>query len=350
MRTRKYVPKHMAPKPPSRKSFLLALFAASLAPLMLFSVVAVASAAKPVNKPCNPNSPKCQVTTTSTTVGSTTSSTVGSTTTSTLPPTTTTTVPPTTTTTVPPSGGTALWHGNADIDVDRGDQTDCMDKETPGLSSDHLSIVNDPNGQYGKVYRAGLTASDINAGNNRAEWNEAFVNCNGNDEINLWGENGPGSTDVFVGWRSLFAGDYYLGGNDNDGNVLQWKGDSSCGGPAVGMTIRNNRLAIRTIDGDYQAWSGPLMSSLVDGEYHEFVLRVNFSKTSTGFVELWLDGVQQIMLNGQTRINVPTVCPNDVKVYPKWGVYGMDVGVGAGPSHYLESPRIGLSYGAVVPR
>ncbi len=346
-------PRHMAPAkaPAPKRKGLKSLSAAFLVMALSLAAFSISDAAEAARPPCKPKK-LCQPTTT-TTVPSTTSTTGGTTSTSTTTTsttTTTTTVPPTTTTTVPPTGATPLWHGNADTDVDRGGNTDCMDKETPGLSSDHLSIANDPNGQYGKVYKAYLTAADINAGNNRAEWNEAYRNCDGNNELNLWGENGPSSTDVFVGWRSMFGGNYFLSGADNDGNVLQWKGDSSCGGPAVGMTIRNNRLAIRTIDGDFQAYSGPLFSSLVDGEWHDMVLRVNFSKTSTGFVEFWLDGVAQTMLNGQTRINVPTVCPNDVKVYPKWGTYGMDVGTGAGPIHYLESPRIGLSYAQAVPR
>jgi hypothetical protein len=246
-----------------------------------------------------------------------------------------------------------LWHGDADRDVDRGDQTDCMDKETPGLPSSRLSIVPDPLGLHGQVYRANLTAADIEAGDNRAEWNEAFVDCDGNTELNLWGENGPGTTDVFIGWRSMFGGDWALTGAANDGNVLQWKGDSSCGGPAVGMTIAGGRLSLRTIDGDPPGVEGLWVDSVPFSErlggWHDFVMRVGFSKTSTGFIELWVDGVAQSMSDGTTRHEGPTVCPNDVKVYPKWGVYGMDAGVGAGPAHWLESPRIGTTYSEVAP-
>ena len=242
-----------------------------------------------------------------------------------------------------------LWHADADRDNDMGSHTLFMDKNTDALPTSRLSIVPDPLGLYGKVYRAHLTAADIEAGQNRAEWNEALLG-DGDTELNLWGVDAPGTTDVFVGWRSMFGGDLALTGSSNDGNYLQWKGDSSCGGPAVGMTVRNNRLTVRTIDGNHLAWNGPLMSSLMDGRWHDFVLRVNFSKTSTGFVEVWLDGEQQTMLNGMSRIYLPTVCPNDTKVFPKWGVYGMDHGVGAGPIHWLESPRIGTTYAAAAPR
>jgi hypothetical protein len=55
--------------------------------------------------------------------------------------------------------------------------------------------------------------------------------------------------------------------------------------------------------------------------------------------------VKQTMVNGLQRIYVPTVCPNDTKVYPKWGTYSMVSSSNA--IHYIESPRIGTSYGAV---
>ena len=221
-----------------------------------------------------------------------------------------------------------------------------MDKEETGTGS-LLSIATDPQGLYGKVYKAVVFGDGT-----RAEWNEAYRDCDGNNEINLWGANGPGTTDVYIGWRSLFTGNFALTGSTNDGNVLQWKGDSSCGGPAVGMTISNNRLSLRTIDGDPPGveglWNDPVLFEDRVDQWTNFVMRVNFSKTDTGFIELWINGQMQIMSDGTTRHEGPTVCPNDTKVYPKWGVYSM--ASGSSPIHWLESPRIGTSFGAVVPQ
>ena len=56
------------------------------------------------------------------------------------------------------------------------------------------------------------------------------------------------------------------------------------------------------------------------------------------------------MTNGGYRINFPTVCPDDQQVYPKFGVYGMDEGIGAGPAHWVESPRIATTAASAVPR
>ena len=135
---------------------------------------------------------------------------------------------------------------------------------------------------------------------------------------------------------------------------MQLKGDSSCGGPAIGLTIKHGRLTLRSerylTATDGVAWNGPSMSSLLDGRWHDFTLHVQFAKDASGYLEVWLDGVRQTMVNGATRINLPTMCPADTHVFPKLGVYGMDHGTGGGPVHWIESPRIGTSYAAVVPR
>jgi hypothetical protein len=121
------------------------------------------------------------------------------------------------------------------------------------------------------------------------------------------------------------------------------------------MTIKYGRLTLRSerylAEYDNIAWNGPEMSALLDDEWHDMVMHVYFSLDSTvGYLECWLDAVQQTMSNGQTRIHFPTICTaEDTYIYPKMGVYGMDEGIGAGPHHWVESPRIGLSYEAVAP-
>lgn len=248
--------------------------------------------------------------------------------------------------TTPTSYPAALWHADADKDTDKGSSTLFMGKNTDLLPTSRLSIVDDPRGQYGKVYKSELTSTDISTGNKRAEWKESYLG-DGTTKLNLWGTNAPTTTTLYIGWRSLFGNGVALTNSSNDGNYLQWKGDSTCGGPAVGGTIASNRYTIRTIDGAYLAYTGPLMTSLIDNRWHDMVMLVNFSKTNTGYVEFWLDGVKQTMANGQQRVYLPTVCPNDTKVWTKWGVYGMDSGA---PTQWVESPRIGTTYESVVPR
>lgn len=267
--------------------------------------------------------------------------------------TTSTTAPPTTTTTAPtitPSGD-ALWHANADVDVDNGDHTRFWKKAVDSGNMARLSIVDDPSGRFGKVYRANLSVAEIESGDNRAEFAQALLG-DGDTKLPL---GVTGTQNVWFGWRSRFGRDIVIDpSHDNDGNYMQLKGDSSCGGPAVGLTIKYGRLTLRSEQyltaTEGVAWNGPAMSSLLDGRWHDFTLHVQFAKDSTGYLEVWLDGVRQTMVNGGTRINFPTMCPNDSYVFPKLGVYGMDHAIGVGPVHWIESPRIGTSYQSVVPR
>jgi hypothetical protein len=261
------------------------------------------------------------------------------------------TVPPTV---LPVTTGTTVWHADADRDSDAGSRTLFWKKESSTTS--RLGIVDDPTGQFGKVYRAYLTPNDITSDANRAEFSQALLG-DGDTKLRLANDVTPrGSTqNIWFGWRSLFGSDLVIAdGHSNDGNYMQLKGDSSCGGPAIGMTVKYGRLTLRSERylTEYRniAWNGPKMSTLL-GSWHSFVLHVQFSKdASIGYLEVWLDGSRQTMSNGQTRIYFPTVCPDDTYVYPKLGVYGMDVAVGAGPVHWIESPRIGTSYESAAPR
>ena len=249
---------------------------------------------------------------------------------------------------------TAMWHADADADVNSSTNTRFWKKES--VDPNGLSIVDDPTGRYGKVYRSHLTPGGIASGANRSEFSQALLG-DGKTKLRLASDVTPGGStqNIWFGWRSLFGGDVLVNSShSNDGNYMQLKGDSSCGGPAVGMTIKYGRLTLRSEQylGEYQhiAWNGPTFASLV-GSWHRFVLHVEFSKdASVGYLEVWLDGSRQTMSNGGTRIYFPTVCPNDTYIYPKLGVYGMDSAIGVGPEHWIESPRIGTSYDAVVPR
>ena len=239
-----------------------------------------------------------------------------------------------------------LYAGNADIDTDLGSQTYCLGKDARDGGT--LTIGTDPLGQHGAVYRAHAVGDS-----QRAEWENAYKDCDGDTKVNLWGTDGPGTTDVYIGWRSQFTGNYALTGSTNDGNVAQWKGDSSCGGPAVGMTIRNSRLSLRTIDGDTDRggveglWNDPALFASRMNVWTDFVMRVNFSKGSDGFIELWVNGAKQTMANGTQRFTGPTVCPNDTRVFPKWGVYSLTSGADA--VHLMDNPKIGTTYAAVAP-
>jgi hypothetical protein len=259
------------------------------------------------------------------------------------------------------SGGPAahpepLWHADADADVDLGDRTRFFDKHVASDAWDRLAIVDDPTGRFGKVYEAALLPHDIDEGRQRAELSHALLG-DGETELPLATRDTPrGDTrEVWLGWRSLFGPDVVVDrDHPNDGNYMQLKGDAVCGGPVVGLTIKGGRLTLRSEryleSTDGVAWAGPPMEELLDGSWHSFVLRVRFADDHTGELEVILDGRRQRMTNGRTQIRFPTMCPADSHVFPKFGVYSMDEAIGAGPQHWIESPRIGTTYLEAVPR
>jgi hypothetical protein len=249
-----------------------------------------------------------------------------------------------------------LWHADADADVDLGDRTRFFDKHVASDAWDRIAIVDDPTGRFGKVYEASLLPQDIDTGRQRAELSHALLG-DGETELPLAARDTPrGDTrEVWLGWRSLFGPDVVVGrDHPNDGNYMQLKGDADCGGPVVGLTIKGGRLTLRSerylerTDG--VAWAGPPMEELLDGSWHSFVLRVRFAADHTGELEVILDGRRQRMTNGRTQIRFPTMCPADTYIFPKFGVYSMDEAIGAGPQHWIESPRIGTTYLEAVPR
>ena len=78
------------------------------------------------------------------------------------------------------------------------------------------------------------------------------------------------------------------------------------GSPGMAVRLEDNRvLELGAGDGSPTFWRGP---SLQTDRWYDLVYRVNLSQSSSaGFVEVWLDGVQQKLANGQTRIYGQTI-------------------------------------------
>lgn len=257
-------------------------------------------------------------------------------------------------------GGSCLWTADADHDVNMIDGTlRWGDKAIDGGTANRLTIVNDPAGRYGKVYRAYASPKDLASGATRAEFAESSLD--GQElKLGVVKSLGKDTRDVYIGWRSRIGSGVFLHNDSNDGNYLQLKGDASTGGPAIGLTIRFNRLALRSenfLSGtDGTAWLGPQIRD-IDDEWHQIVLHVVFSSNpSVGTLEVWFDGVRQKLSNGATTIHFPTMNPTDTYIYPKMGVYSMDVegsegsSGGPGPYHWFDNVRIGYTYAEAVPR
>ena len=241
---------------------------------------------------------------------------------------------------------TAFWHADADtvgLDAFKGLQ---YDTSPPAFSSEtRLTVVDDPLGRYGRVYRAMLADGDRYDGKARSEFYGSVLPSG--EERKLYADD-----DLFFGWRSMVTdGIAAPPDRSNSGNLTQFKGDSSCGGPAIGMTIKHGRLTLRSEQYENAFWEGPAMSDF-DGSWHDVVFHIYFSKDrAVGFVEFWLDGVMQTFVDGSTRYQIETMCPNDDYVRLKLGLYrSVDLERTGRAEHWIESPRMGATFAAVVPR
>jgi hypothetical protein len=101
--------------------------------------------------------------------------------------------------------------------------------------------------------------------------------------------------------------------------IIQQLHETSWGG-SPGMAVFLNSgpaLQIGAGDGSPTYWRS---SQLETNRWYDLVYRVYLSRdASAGFVEVWLDGVQQTLLNGQTRAYGETI--QTAHAYIKAGIY-----------------------------
>ena len=206
-------------------------------------------------------------------------------------------------------------------------------EEAPGT----ISIVSDPKGKYGQVYRYNT-------------WDDKSVT---KERCESRGTRG---------FRPALGGTYYIGWREmwnpmptNGSWVAFWQmhgyGPAGQGAPLV-LRVQNgspNLLMQNGVNGqDVNFWSTPLRL----GVWNTFVVEVHLGKTaSTGWVQLWYNGIPQIFINGKTRYNAPLwdSKPGSFVLF-KWGVYRSSTLNGKGPaSTYLSGAKIGLTYADVNP-
>jgi hypothetical protein len=116
------------------------------------------------------------------------------------------------------------------------------------------------------------------------------------------------------------------------------------GSPGIATFLEPNR-AIRfgAGDGYPKYWQGP---QLEPERWYTLVYRVNLSKDPTqGFVELWWDGVQQVLLNGSTRMYGETIQTS--QTYIKAGIYRSRESTGTSIIEH-DDIAVGTGMGAVM--
>jgi hypothetical protein len=205
-------------------------------------------------------------------------------------------------------------------------------EEAPG----HITIVTDPQGKYGKVFRYDT-------------WDDATYQ---KERCESRGTNG---------FRPALGGTYYIGWREmwnpmptNGTWVAFWQmhgyGNTGEGAPLVLRALNGdgNLYMQNNVNGtDVNFWSTPLVLN----RWNTFVVHVHLATDTTGWVELWYNGVQQKFINGQTRYHCPTwdSLANSYNLF-KWGVYRSGSLNGKGPaSTFMSGAKIGLTYADVNP-
>jgi hypothetical protein len=116
------------------------------------------------------------------------------------------------------------------------------------------------------------------------------------------------------------------------------------GSPGMAVMLDNKHsLKLGSGDGSRTFWQGP---SLQPDRWYDLVYRVNLSQDpGTGFVEVWLNGAQQTLANGQTRIYGETI--QAAQTYLKAGIYRSKSSTGTSIVEH-DSIVVGTSYAAVT--
>ncbi|MBS1891233.1 MAG: heparin lyase I family protein [Actinobacteria bacterium] len=116
------------------------------------------------------------------------------------------------------------------------------------------------------------------------------------------------------------------------------------GSPGIATFLDSaRRLSFGAGDGSPSFWRG---AQLEEERWYDLAYRVNLARDpSQGFVELWLDGAQQTLLNGQTRMYGETI--QAAETYLKAGIYRSASSTGVSVVEH-DNIVVGTSLAAVM--
>ncbi|SFG81871.1 heparin lyase I family protein [Pedobacter insulae] len=148
----------------------------------------------------------------------------------------------------------------------------------------------------------------------------------------------PEGTNFYVGWRSKI----YMPISLQTDAIWQWKSYPTAGSLAnhpLMLRTKNGNIELQYFDANHTAfvlWSTPLVTNA----WTDFTMRINASySATTGYVELWYNGVKQTLIGGGQRYYCRTLDSDYCD--PKWGVYGGDE---SQATHFVKRIRIASTY------
>jgi hypothetical protein len=194
-------------------------------------------------------------------------------------------------------------------------------------------------------YRAALVSTGAFQGTQAAR----FEVQSGDVEPETGSQRSEVSGPTFDEGEDLYIGDAIRipSGNTYEGPwqiVQQLHEEDWNGSPGVAVFLDEERtLTLGHGDSSQTFWnSAPLQSD----RWYDLVYRVKLSQDpGSGFVEVWLDGVQQRLDNGQTRIYGQTI--QMPQTYLKAGIYRSKSSTGTSIVEH-DAIAVGTSYAAVT--
>jgi hypothetical protein len=239
-----------------------------------------------------------------------------------------------------PTQATVLWSA----DISRGTSVFALQNiDEPGGT---ITVAPDPLGQYGNVYKFYLPDETNGFGKERTE-------SSGTETPS--GEFRPAyNTEYYIGWNAMWNP---MPINPGWVALFQMHG--------YGVSGQGAPLVLRAVNGDgnlyMQNGANGVDTNFWHMKFHtniwqSFVLHVFMSTNpAVGYTEIWVNGVQQTMNNGQTRWYGPTWDNVDGSWQDsynklKWGVYRSGAMDGKGPATaYMSGAKVGTTYADVDP-
>src|SRR3954453_12248975 len=174
-----------------------------------------------------------------------------------------------------------LWEGVAS----KGTSVFQALEKSPGS----ITVANDPTGRFGPSFR--YETWDNNGTKSRCE-------SRGVSGVNL--DSSRIGQTVYVGWKAYWDVAITKGAWTSFWQ-LHWSGAGPGGGPLTVRTVGDGKIYFQFVsaDGgfDRNIWSAPL----VKGQWLTFVVGFKLARDGSGHVELWYNGEQQRLINGQTQ-------------------------------------------------
>lgn len=121
-------------------------------------------------------------------------------------------------------------------------------------------------------------------------------------------------------------------------------GEGYNGSPGMAVFLENMTLRLGPGNGTHSFWSS---SRLETGRWYYLVYHVNLSRNpAVGFAEVWLNGVQQTLTNGQLREYGQTM--NTTHTYLKAGIYRSELSTGTSIVEH-DDINVGTTATSVMP-